>query len=345
VAASFALAGALATVSSHAAAFCRTTTCKLQPAAPFDACLPADFVGECAALDPPEKAFVLFWRNHCVSYDLHGDPQGDVSPRLGISYATASQIVADAFSRWTAVECPTSAGGNARVSVDAHDLGPVACDEVHYNSDQGNQHVIVFEDNGFDATDGTAAGGGPVGAETLGLTTMTFDADTGEIYDADMQINSQQQLATGDSIPLDAYDLDGIVTHEAGHFLGLAHSTLPSTTMYYSASPGSTSKRALTDDDMAGICTIYPPDGTRSVDPSVSASGFVTAETCDFTPRHGFQSVCSSPQSHGCAVANEPSSAVVSPLGIAIAASAAAAARRRRRRQFATAHVHSRVRS
>ena len=43
------------------------------------------------------------------------------------------------------------------------------------------------------------------------------------------------------------------MTHEAGHFLGLAHATSALSTMYYSAQIASTSMRTLTD-DIDGIC-------------------------------------------------------------------------------------------
>jgi MYXO-CTERM domain-containing protein len=56
--------------------------------------------------------------------------------------------------------------------------------------------------------------------------------------------------------PYNTYDLQAILTHEAGHFLGLAHSVDTSAIMYAFYSPGSIH---LTPDDVAGICTIYPP--------------------------------------------------------------------------------------
>jgi len=279
----------------------------------------------------PAKVLPLFWRNHCVSYDIHTDANGQVSNQ--VSYEVASQIAASSFSKWTLVECPVG-GGQGRVSIDVRDLGPVACDEVNYNEDQGNQHVIIFRDDGFTSTtDGGVVIEDPSNANTLGLTTVTFDADTGEIYDADIQVNSSQSLATGETVPSDGYDLQSILTHEAGHFLGLAHSASSAATMYASYTPGSASKRILSDDDIAGICTIYLPDGTRSVDNSVSPSGTLPETQCDATPRHGFQSACSSPQSHGCSVAPEEPSPVEAPLGIAIAAAAGSLLRRRRARE------------
>jgi MYXO-CTERM domain-containing protein len=319
----------------EAGAFCRTTTCPLpQGFSPSPgSCYPAGFVAYCASLMPPIKVLPLWWSGHCISYDLTTDAQGQVSTQPSLTYATASQIAADAFAKWTSTEC--TAGTNVgRVSIDVRDLGPVACSEVNYNTDQGNQHIIVFRDNGFvDANDPTGAVD-PTNANTLGLTTVTFDPDTGELYDADMEINSSQPLATGDMVPPGGYDLQSIITHEAGHFLGLAHTGDAEATMFAQYTPGSTSKRILTDDDMEGICSIYLPDGTRAVDPSVAANGFVTESTCDATPRHGFQSACTSPQKGGgCAVAPEESASFPGLFGIVLAGAVGAVARRRQARK------------
>jgi MYXO-CTERM domain-containing protein len=53
-------------------------------------------------------------------------------------------------------------------------------------------------------------------------------------------------------------DVQNTVTHEAGHTLGLAHSSDASATMAASAPAGETAKRTLHADDLAGICAIYP---------------------------------------------------------------------------------------
>ena len=142
------------------------------------------------------------------------------------------------------------------------------------------EDVIVFRDDTWPYHDPNS---------TLGLTTVTFDAVTGEIYDADMEINaSGKNLTTSTFVPPNGFDLLSVVTHEAGHFLGLAHATDAKATMYASYRPGTSALRTLFADDAAGLCDIYPSATARNV-----AAGAVTPATaCDPTPRHGFSATC-----------------------------------------------------
>jgi hypothetical protein len=300
-----ALAIVLASRGAHG--YCRTLSCSVPGFDPSEdgTCAPPDLVQVCSAQNPPVVMPVpLWWRNACVGYDIQQDAS------IQIPYDTAAQVAAQSFSKWTETLCPVGASWG-RVSIDVRDLGPVSCDKVQYSMNQGNQHVIVFRDDGapdFDMNN------------TLGLTTVTFDPTTGEIYDADMEINSSVTLAVSDPVPPDGYDLQSIITHEAGHFLGLAHSVEFTATMYAQYVPGSTSKRILTADDMAGICAIYLPGGTRAVDPSVDASGQVAEDACNPTPRHGFQSQCAQPESASCSTSPEDLSSPSVPLVLGAAA-------------------------
>ena len=260
----------------EASAFCRTTT----------APVPADFQpGPSQCYD---HGLPLWWRNACVGYSIQKDASRQVS------YDDAANAITRAFTKWTSTTCPTDGTGGSHVSIDVRDLGPVSCGVVQYNSDQPNQHVIAFRDDAWPHSDAN---------NTLALTTVVFNPDTGEIYDADMEINTaQQKMTLTDQVAQDGYDFASIVTHETGHFLGMAHSGDSHATMFAHYLPGSTAMRSLTSDDVSGICTIYPPDRTRVVAASVASSGRVAEETCDPTPRHGFGTACASPPKKGCAV-------------------------------------------
>ena len=315
-----ALGVALLLAPRAALGFCRTMACPLPPSfSPGPgACVPSDFASWCASLHPPAKAIPVWWRNACVSYDLQQDASKQVP------YDVADSMFAGAFAKWTSIACPgpPAASGSSRVSIDARDLGPVQCNQVQYNQDQGNQHVIIFHDDVWPHDDAS---------NTLGLTTITYDPDSGEIYDADMEINATVPLSLGDPVPADGYDLESIITHESGHFLGMAHSGDGYATMYAVYVHGTTTMRTLRDDDRAGLCSIYPPGGARSVDPSVSG-GSVPEDACDPTPRHGFSSQCEQAPSKGCAVTDARGAGPDLALAVGALATVAGPLRSRRRR-------------
>lgn len=292
-----------------AEAFCRTTTTPV----------PANY-------SPSRGCFtdglVLFWKGACVGYSVNNLASATVP------LDTATTIIDQSFATWNAVACT---GGN--VGITTSNLGPVACTEVRYNPNGPNQNVIVFRDDKWPYSDPN---------NTLGLTTVTFNADTGEIYDADMEINATaKNLSTSTTVPANGYDLASVVTHEAGHFLGLAHATNPTATMYASYKPGTSTLRSLTPDDVAGVCEIYPTAAERTVDKSISATGTVVADACDATPRHGFGSGCaenaspSSSSGGGCAASPARPSGTGTGEGtllVALVAGLVVAQRRRRSR-------------
>ena len=257
-------------VAGDAHAFCRTTTVPVV----------ADF--QPSPTKCWDQGVPLFWRNSCVGYSLQSTASRQVA------FEDAANGISRAFTKWTGTSCPTEGTGRSRVSIDVRDLGPVECGEVNYNQNGANQNVIVFRDDKWPHQDSS---------NTLALTTVTFNPETGEIYDADMEVNTHDQRVTlTDPVPPDGYDFASIVTHETGHFLGLAHSGDNRATMFANYTPGATAMRNLTADDVAGVCSVYRPDGARAV-----LNGKVTpGPQCDPTPRRGYTSACAEPASGGC---------------------------------------------
>ena len=125
-----------------------------------------------------------------------------------ITYEEAADAISTAFTRWTGATCPTEGKGRSRTSIDVRDLGPADCAKVEYVSGVANQNVVLFRDDTW-----------KYGKQVLGLTTVVYNPDTGEIYNADMEINTldMEPLAIRDPVAPDAYDFASVVTHEAGH--------------------------------------------------------------------------------------------------------------------------------
>lgn len=274
--------------AATAGAFCRTTTC--DAAGDQQNCT---IVKGCSQTGLP-----LYWPEECLSFGV----QKDGSARRHITWEQTDSIVRVAFQQWFGARCP----GGGTPSFEMFDLdeagGPVICDRPEFNRSAPNANVWMFRDDGWPYTGVNS---------TLALTTITFEVPTGKILDADVEINSFKidltTTGTGGS------DLQSIVTHEAGHFLGLAHSTVSTATMNAAYQPGDTSFRSLDPDDVAGICTAYPPDRA--------------APACTQpTPRHGFSRYCgdeapadSQPTKNGCSVGLQRSSTGASALLAALA--------------------------
>jgi MYXO-CTERM domain-containing protein len=258
----FSAAGALAAlmcVSGKAAAWCRTTTC--DPTDPKEVC---QFAGQCNV-----SGSKLFWPSLCVSFAV----QKDGTRLRQIPSEVVSEVVSDGYLTWLGADC----GAGQHPSLKIVTQGTAICDQQVYNQDGPNANVWMFRDDKWPYA--TVAG------HTLALTTVTFNVDNGEIFDVDVEINSvQNELSLGDTDIKN--DLLSIVTHEAGHFLGLSHSEVTDATMFATYKAGSIALRDLTADDMAGICDAYPPDRQPRTD------------SC--SPRRGFISECEEPQPASC---------------------------------------------
>jgi predicted Zn-dependent protease len=103
----------------------------------------------------------------------------------------------------------------------------------------------------------------PLSVSRPGTTRVTSDTATGTIVEADIGLNSNFPFSTNGAA--NTYDLESTIVHEVGHLLGLDHSGVVGATMQPSQGLNFTdpafSMRTLSDDDLAGIRSVY---GQRS---------------------------------------------------------------------------------
>lgn len=289
---------AMLTFSPDASAFCRTTTV---PSSPDD-----------PTYCPPQGQ-PLYHPSACLTYRIADKiTPGTRNTPLEQAYGL-SDTMARAFATWTSTNDKCN-------GISLVELAPLKVDKlVEYVKGGPNHNMIGFVDGPW------PHGGG----ETLSLATLTFDANTGEIFDADLEVNGEVGWVSSSDgkIADNAFDLDSAMLHEAGHFLGIAHASDANAVMFASYTPGE-ARTALTADDKNAICTAYPSKLTRS-----TGTGAIPATACNLAPTAAPGTpACGDPDiKHGCAAAPGSSAPGTGTSLIVVAAAAAIVVSRRRR--------------
>jgi hypothetical protein len=100
----------------------------------------------------------------------------------------------------------------------------------------------------------------------LAITTVSYGTATGRIVDADVEFDAADNTFTTVNQPVCstklaqtciASDVQNTMTHEIGHFLGLAHTDALHSTMNATASIGETSKRVIDPGTTSFVCEVY----------------------------------------------------------------------------------------
>jgi len=134
---------------------------------------------------------------------------------------------------------------------------------------------ICFDQADMAFTPGVLAFTRVITTDRLGVQvgSSAISTQLGQILDADIYFNpsdSRTTFATPQALPVTpiAYDLESVLTHEIGHFLGFSHSAVWDAMMFpFAPAPGTISgmrptaqqpDAPLGDDDRAGLRVLYP---------------------------------------------------------------------------------------
>lgn len=109
-------------------------------------------------------------------------------------------------------------------------------------------HIVAFDEV-------NSSGYFPPGSGIVAITPISFNTVNGTILDADILFNGSQFNFSTDGSP-GTFDVQDVLTHEIGHFIGLDHSPQVSGSMWPFVSTTQWLHRSLTADEEAGAVAI-----------------------------------------------------------------------------------------
>jgi MYXO-CTERM domain-containing protein len=167
------------------------------------------------------------WSTSPVTYYINQNGTKHIS-----SLETIERVFQDSFDEWSKPCCSNFGGQYAGRT------------QLTATNNQG-RIVMSFEDNAWPAEFG--------GRSTIAVTLLSWSQRC-RMIEAPILFNSVHHTfrTNGQST-----DLQSIATHEIGHLLGLDHSHLQQATMY-AAYVGGSSARTIHEDDIQGVCALYP---------------------------------------------------------------------------------------
>ncbi len=198
----------------------------------------------------------LYWSERVIPLQPANDTSEDLTS------AEVQTAIVDALHQWE------TAGGCTDLRFDI--LGEPANLETNLTSEQrDNRNKIVWREDEWM--------GSP---EALAVTTLVYRRTSGQIVDADIDVNGVDFDWTSAVTTATINDAQNTLTHEFGHLIGLAHTPVAEATMFGSSPEGEITKRDLADDDVDAVCFVYPAGRTSPTNLQYP-SGLTNLAGCD----------------------------------------------------------------
>lgn len=210
----------------------------------------------------PNSDVTLVWSSRQVPFVV----EQEVIDRAGPG---ALAEVQGSFQTWSSVDC-----SDFELVFD----GIVESTEAEFGNPDGDVNAVLWVESGW-----------PHPTDAIAVTSSAFNTATGQLVDVDIELNGEfydiRRLFLDCDVQARTMDLRNTLTHEVGHFLGLDHppdtEEFEETTMYARAPLCETRKRTLAQDDIDGICFIYPEGAATQRCVTPDSGG------CSHTPTSG----------------------------------------------------------
>ena len=181
------------------------------------------------------KGVGIYWPDPCL--EVYINERG----YSGLEDNSEFDAIIASMKTWNEVDCS---------SVSLRYAGDTNLEITGYANEKPSVNVILFRESDW-----------PYPNRPVAYTAVTYNPNTGIIIDADIELNAEDYaFTTTPELESWKIDIQNTITHELGHVVGLDHPPLPEVTMFEHAGPGETLKRSLHEDDIEGLCTLYPAD-------------------------------------------------------------------------------------
>jgi len=222
----------------------------------------------------------LHWTTNCVSVYINERGSTDIGD------GTEFDTIKASLDEWSDLDCS---------SFRFQFAGFTNFEITGYADEHPAINLITFKEKKW-----------PYTTRPVAYTAVTYSTQTGEIRDADVEMNSEDfEFTTQPEKEPWKIDLQSALTHELGHVLGLDHTDEPEATMYTKAIPGQTGMRSLHEDDKAGICALYPKTGG--------------SQCLEVTPKYLHYDFAEIPQEGGCSTSGRAGSPTLLMVALTVA--------------------------